>query len=243
MPQQSRYVLDQHAAPPGAAAKPRSEEFLLDVMVRDKKERRVNGPKPENSQMFDNREQKNFISFRCVQGAETVGAGGTRTVLDPLRQIRLVTMIFQCYDTDARRLAYDAAVDLLEGELPQDVCMAVMAIVHKLEVLQPFTNDPLLLRKAIDRATRSQNTDFSEDTEMVGKQLEQMLSPSTGGTLFTRGQISNAGTTLAAQERTADPSARSWRPSTAVRTAGSYGLVRESARREASKPSGLTTRP
>src|SRR5437762_5307217 len=154
-----------------------SEEVLLDVVVRDKKGRPVNNLKPEDFQIFDNGEQKQIIAFRLVQGGEAVAAGGARTQLDPLRQVRLVTMIFQCWNNDARRLAHDAAVGLLKGELPQNVYMAVMTIDHKLEVLQPFTNDPALLRKAMDRATGSQNTDFSKDTELCGRTSSRCWVP------------------------------------------------------------------
>src|SRR5947207_287866 len=192
------------APPPAAAVRTSSEEVLLDVVVRDKKGHPVNNLKPEDFQVFDNGEQKKIIAFRLVQGGEAVAAGGSRMPLDPLRQVRLVTMIFQCWNNDVRRLARDAAVGLLKGELPQNVYMAVMTIDRKLEVLQSFTNDPALLRKAIDRATRSENTDFSSDTAMVQKQLEQMVGPDTSGVQSIQGQISNEQTTLAAQGRSVD---------------------------------------
>jgi len=184
-----------------------SEEVLLDVVVRDKKGRPVNNLKPEDFQIFDNGEQKQIIAFRLVQGGEAVTAGGARTQLDPLRQVRLVTMIFQCWNNDARRLAHDAAMGLLKGELPQNVYMAVMTIDHKLEVLQSFTNDPVLLRKAIDHATRSENTDFSSDTAMVQKQLEEMVGPDTNGAQSIQAQVSNQNAALAAQGRSVDTAA------------------------------------
>ncbi|PYV20271.1 MAG: hypothetical protein DMG24_23340, partial [Acidobacteria bacterium] len=134
-----------------------------------------------------------------VQGGEAIGSGGTRTPLDPLRQIRLVTMVFHCSDTNSRRLAHDAALDLLKGELPQNVYMAIMTIDFKLEVLQPFTNDTALLRQAIDRATRSQSTDFSKDTETVRRQLEQMLGPNTSGAQSVQEQVNSSGPTLSGQ--------------------------------------------
>jgi VWFA-related protein len=164
----------------GPAIKAAAEEVLLDVVVRDKKGHRVDDLKPEDFQIFDNGEPKKITSFRLVRGGEAIGAGGTRTQLDPLRQIRLVTMIFHCSDNNARRLARDAALDLLKGELPQNVYVAIMTIDFKLEVLQAFTNDTALLRQAIDRATRGNVTDFSRDTESVRRQLEQMLGPAGG---------------------------------------------------------------
>ncbi|MGD0923452.1 MAG: VWA domain-containing protein [Terriglobia bacterium] len=157
-----------------------AEEVLLDVVVRDKKGHRVDNLKPEDFQIFDNGEPKKITSFRLVQGGEAIGTSGTgstRTQLDPLRQIRLVTMIFRCTDNNSRRLAHDAAVDLLKGELPQNVYMAIMVIDFKLEVLQAFTNDTTLLRQAIDRATRSDVANFATDTELVRTQLEHRLAP------------------------------------------------------------------
>ena len=178
------------------AIKAAAEEVLLDVVVRDKKGHRVDDLKPEDFQIFDNGEPKKITSFRLVHGGEAIGAGGTRTQLDPLRQIRLVTMIFHCSDNNARRLAHDAALDLLKGELPQNVYMAIMTIDFKLEVLQAFTNDTALLRQAIDRATRSHVTDFSKDTETVRRQLEQMLGPNAGGAQTLQGQINSSAPTV-----------------------------------------------
>ena len=157
-----------------------AEEVLLDVVVRDKKGHRVDNLKPEDFQIFDNGELKKITSFRLVHGGEAFGTSGTgnvRTQLDPLRQIRLLTMIFHCSDNTSRRLARDAALDLLQGELPQNVYVAIMVIDFKLEVLQAFTNDTALIRQAIDHATRSDVTDFSKDTEWVRIQLEHRLGP------------------------------------------------------------------
>src|SRR5260370_6320614 len=197
----------QNPAPPqqGTAVRTTSEEVLLDVVVRDKRGHPVNNLKPDDFQVFDNGEQKKIVAFRLVQGGEAVIEGGARTQLDPLRQIRLVTMIFQCGSNDARRLAHDAAMGLVKGEVGQNVYMAVMTIDRKLEVIQSFTNDPALLRKAIDRANRSENTDFSADTAMVQKQLEQMVGPNTNGAQSIEGQIRDQSTTTAAaQERAPD---------------------------------------
>ena len=174
------------------AIKGAAEEVLLDIVVRDKKGHRVDDLKPEDFQIFDNGEPKKITSFRLVQGGEAIGTGATgttRTQLDPLRQIRLVTMIFQCWDTNARRLAHDAAYDLLKGELPQNVYMAIETIDFKIEVIQAFTNDLALIRKGIDRATRSENADFSKDTEAVRRELEQMLGPNTTATQTAQDQI------------------------------------------------------
>ena len=192
---------------PGPAIKGAAEEVLLDVVVRDKKGHPVDDLKPEDFQVFDNGEPRTITSFRLVRGEEAIGAGGVRTQLDPLRQIRLVTMIFQCSDNNARRLARDAALDLLKGELPQNVYVAIMAIDFKLEVIQAFTNDPELLRRAIDRATRSHVTDFSRDTETVRRQLEQMLGPNIGGAQTPQDQLNSSSPGVSSQGPPTNPGA------------------------------------
>ena len=115
-------------------------------------------------------------------------------------------MIFHCWDNNARRLAHDAALDLLKGELPQNVYVAIMTIDFKLEVLQAFTNDTALLRQAIDRATRSNVADFSKDTESVRRQLEQMLGPA-GGAQTPQEQINSSAPTVTGGGPPANPGA------------------------------------
>lgn len=204
----------QTLSAPAPIVKSSAEEVLLDVVVRDKKGREVTNLKAEDFQVLDNGEPKKITSFRLVEGRESVQASGARSLLDPLRQARLVTMIFQFRSeaarrlaqggaggqgstltasgtdrgslytgsgTEARRLAQEAAEYFLKQDLPPNVYTAIMAIDHKLQVLQPYTNDPGLLRKAIDRATDTQITDFSADTERARRELEQAVGPNPAG--------------------------------------------------------------
>lgn len=157
-----------------------SEEVMLDVVVRDKKGRIVRDLKSEDITVTDNGERRSIKSFRLVEGGESVSSSGARAQLDPMRQIRLITLIFQGLSPDGRRLAKDASMSLIKSELPQNVYVAVMAIDHKLEAIQSFTNDRELLRKAIDRATSGAN-DFTNDSIQVRTQLEDMLGSNRGG--------------------------------------------------------------
>src|SRR5690242_16992707 len=131
----------QPAAPKplGDSIKATTNEVVLDGVVRDKKGRAVNNLKAEDFHITDNGDAETIKSFRLVTGSDAIATGGARTKLDPLRQIRLVTLIFHCYNNDARRLAHDAAIDLLKNEFPQNVYMSVMTIDHRIEVLQAFT--------------------------------------------------------------------------------------------------------
>lgn len=156
------------------------EEVVLDVVVRDKKNRAVKDLKAEDFEVIDNGEKRAIKSFRLVQGDEAVNANGGRTQLDPMRQVRLLTLIFDGLDNDGRRLSRDAGLSLLKDELQPNVYISVMAIDHALEAIQPFTNDRELLKKAIQRATGG-SSNFASDTARVRAQLQQMLGPNQSG--------------------------------------------------------------
>lgn len=176
-----------------AVIKGGAEEVVLDVIVRDKHGKAVIDLTPRDFEITDNGEKHPVKSFRLVQGAEAiapVSGAAQRTQLDPLRQIRLVTLIFQGLDLTGRKMARDASLDLLKSDLPQNVYMAVMVIDHQLEALQKFTNDRELLKKAVLRATGSDNTNFVADTERVQAELQQVLGPNTAGQ-STQQQVNN----------------------------------------------------
>ena len=158
-----------------------AEEVVLDVIVRDKHGKAVTDLTPQDFEITDNGTPHPVKSFRLVTGAESISAPGQRTQLDPLRQVRLVTLIFQGLDLTARKMARDAALDLIKSDLPQNVYMAVMVVDHQLEAIQRFTNDRELLKKGILRATGGDNTNFVGDTERVQAELQQMLGPNSGG--------------------------------------------------------------
>jgi VWFA-related protein len=162
---------------PQTTLKSKAEDVLLDVVVRDKKGRLITGLKADDFHIFDNGQPKAIDAFRLVQGREAVQGGGVRSRLDPLQEIRLITMVFQSASPNARRLAHDAAADLLRGELPQNVYIAVMKIDHKLQIVQGFTNDIIVLRKAIDAVARGESTDFTRDAQLLKEQLEHGLGP------------------------------------------------------------------
>jgi VWFA-related protein len=179
-----------------AAFKARAEETVLDVVVRDKKGRQVNNLKESDFTVTDDGQSRPIKSFRLVQGTEAINSSGGRTQLDPLRQLRLITLVFQGGDQNGKKLARDAAMELIKGELAQNVYISVMAIDHKLQAIQPFTNDRDLLRKAIARATASVN-DYTSDTIQVRKDLEQMLGPVQGGDTSLTGQANALSATAA----------------------------------------------
>src|SRR5690349_16874258 len=110
-----------------------SEEVVLDVIVRDKKGKTIKDLKPEDVEVLDNGQKREIKSFRLVEGREAV-TGSARKELDPLRQVRLVTLLFERLGQNGRRLAREAALDLIKDD-QQNVYYAVMTLDQQLNAL------------------------------------------------------------------------------------------------------------
>ena len=175
----------ENSASPGMNAK--GEEVVVDVIVRDKKGRAITNLTRSDFSVFDDGKPRPVQSFRFVDGVAAASAAnvqGSSAHVDPLRQIRLVSLIFDRMGIDGRRLSGQAALDLLKENLPQNVYMAVFSLDRKLEALQSFTNNRDLLRKAVEHATSGGYTEFGSDSAGIEKQVEQeLLGPNVSGKL------------------------------------------------------------
>ncbi len=149
------------SAPPGTRAQPAPadptirtavQEVVVDLIVRDRKGRFIGDLRPEEVEVLEDGRPQRIVSFRLIQGRAATERGES-VRLDPLRQIRLVSLVFDRLGQDARRLARRAALDLLQNHSSPNTYYAVLRIDHSLGVLQPFTRDPGKLRAAVERAT------------------------------------------------------------------------------------------
>ena len=164
-----------------------TEEVLLDVVARDKRGRPVNDLKAEEIEVYEDGVKQHPTSFRRVDRNQTVGTTtATATpsgaavnapppVVDPLRQINLVTMIFERLNTESRVLARDAATDFLKSELRPNTMVAVFTLEQRMNVLAQFTNNYERLKQAVDRATGSASMQFAEQSEAIQRQLENLI--------------------------------------------------------------------
>ena len=157
------------------------DEVLLDLIVRDKKGKPVSDLKPEDITVADNGAKQTLTSFRLVQGSEAVSATGAATPLDPLRQVRLVTLAFEPLAApDQRKMARSAAIDLIKGEQGVNVFYSVVVIDTRLLVLQKFTKDRDALTKAIERATEGVSAPrLSSESDAIMAELKRNLGGQT----------------------------------------------------------------
>lgn len=176
----------------GATIRTGTQEVLLDVVVRDKKGQRVNNLEPGELEITDNGVVRKITSFRLIEGDRDIAssepgapkpasASRPKQAVDMERPIRLVTLIFNRLDLNARTIARTAALDLLKNEFPQNVYMGVLVLGDSLEALQPFTNDIGLLRKAVERATGGAYQEFISDSARIEQEMQQQLGPATAG--------------------------------------------------------------
>jgi VWFA-related protein len=183
------------AKPSGQAQKPRtsdqgptvrigSEEVLLDVVVRDKKGRPLTDLKADDIEVYEDGVKQQINSIRKVEKTDLIeGADASNNAagaapgyaVDPLRQINLVTMVFERLNNEGRLLARDAAREFLKSELRRNVMVAVFALDQRLQVLQQFTNDGAKLSAAVDRATGAASSKFAEQSEAIQRELENLL--------------------------------------------------------------------
>jgi VWFA-related protein len=164
-----------------------SEEVLLDIVVRDKRGRPVGDLKPGDIEIFEDGARQEFTSFRQVNRGAGQGAGAAKSsgvpasttkpnaTPDPLRQINLVTLVFERLNNESRVLARQAALDFLKTDLGENVFMSVYYLDQRLRLLQPFTGNRDHLQQAIESATGMASTQFADKSDALRREMETLL--------------------------------------------------------------------
>jgi len=158
------------------------DEVVLDLIVRDKKGKPVTDLKPVDLTVLDNDARQTLTGFRLVSGSEAIGANGAKVALDPLRQVRLVTLAFESTtEASQRKLSREAARDLVQGGQGANVFYSVVIVNTQLMALQPFTTDKAALVKAIDRATEGLGgPGITSESAAIQAELQRNLSNENG---------------------------------------------------------------
>jgi VWFA-related protein len=169
------------AAGSQATVKATVEEVVLDLVVRDKKGKPITDLRQDQVTVVDNGAKQNLTSFRLVRGSEAISSNGATTKLDPLRQIRLVTLAFEALgDPAQRKTARTAALDLVKGEQGTNVYYSVVVINTRLLVLQAFTKDKAALNAAIEKATMGVSVGkMISESDAIKAELRRNLNGAT----------------------------------------------------------------
>jgi len=180
-----------------------TQEVLLDVVVRDKKEHLIRNLKPEEIRVLEDGVPQTVKGFRFTDAEseepaiatapatvpQATAAKSTKTpALNPLHNLNLVTIVFEQMGPDSRLYAERAALQFLENEFRSNTYGGVYSLDYRLNALQPYTNNQGLLRQAITRATTGNYTAFRKDSENVLNNLAVEISSGRSGiTIGTAG--------------------------------------------------------
>jgi VWFA-related protein len=168
----------QQVPSPGQTLRVTAQEVLLDMVVRDRKGRPVLDIGQGEVEVFEDGVKQSITGFRLVDRGALKLSGPGATAPDPLHNINLVTMVFDRTgnDPEPRRLSREAALQFLSVSRTQNTYIAVFAIDYRLRIMQPFTNDPKLLRDAVELATMGKSNEYTAKAEQVHEALEKLAA-------------------------------------------------------------------
>jgi len=150
------------------------------MVFRDKKGRTIRDVQPQEIHVLEDGVEQNLTSFRLVEGNTTKPAApGTETAslgVDPMREIRLVTLVFEGLDVEEKRFFRQALEDILNMAPEQNLYFSILAVDQKLHVIQPFTADHAALLKSVDRSMMWSFVQYSNQSNEVKQSLKQTLS-------------------------------------------------------------------
>jgi len=159
-----------------------AQEVLLDMVFRDKKGKAIRDVRPEEIHVLEDGVEQNLTSFRLIEGngAEAAATPGTNTTtagrVDPLREIRLVTLVFEGLDAEGKRFFRQALKDILDMAPEQNLYFSILTVDQKLHVIQPFTSDHAALLKSVDKSMMWSFVQYETQSTEVKQSLKQMLS-------------------------------------------------------------------
>src|SRR5215469_13279560 len=178
--QQSQQNTSSQAAPP--TVRSTTQEVVLDMVFRDKKGRAIHDIRPEEIHVLEDGVEQKVTSFHLVEGKpgelSSVPKGsseGGSPVLDPMREVRLVTLVFEGLDQEGKRFFRQALKDILDMTPEQNLYFSVLTIDQRLHVVQPFTADHSALLKSVEKSAMWSFIQYSNNSTQVKSELKQVV--------------------------------------------------------------------
>ena len=113
------------------AVRSTAQEVVLDMVFRDKKGKTIRDIRPEEIHVSEDGVEQKVNSFRIVDGktAESLSefkapAESGSPSLDPMREVRLVTLVFEGLDQEGKRFFRQSLKDILDMA-PEQPAVAV----------------------------------------------------------------------------------------------------------------------
>src|SRR5436190_13932987 len=160
---------------PPATIHSNAQEVVLDMVFRDRKGKPIRDLRPGEIHISEDGVDQNLTSFRLIEGAPAKPAEGATPGLDPMREIRLVTLVFEGLDQEGKRFFRQALKDVLDMTPEQNLYFSILTIDQKLHVLQPFTSDHQALLKSVDKAAMWSFIQYQNNSAQVKSELKQVV--------------------------------------------------------------------
>jgi VWFA-related protein len=168
----------------------RATAILVDVVVRDKQGRSVLDLKPNDFEISEDGTPQDIGSFTLVSRGTGIGigvrvkkedpttvvtpTGGSQAADDAQQAPSVVAIVFDALSPEALRLCQRAALDNIRMVGATNARTAVFSTEPYVRVLQPYTNDPGLLRRAVQRLAPA-GTEVKDSREAKLIELRQRL--------------------------------------------------------------------
>ncbi len=160
-------LLAQTTTPPNTSTpiiRLSTKEVVLDMVVRDKKNKIVSDLKPDEIEVFEDGVKQKINNFEYVEGvaqlsAETSAANAapvqnSAQLLNSLRQVNFVTIVFGPMAPSNFDFARQAVFTFLKSGSLANTFVTVYRLDTRLRLIQPFTQDLAALNRAATAATR-----------------------------------------------------------------------------------------
>jgi len=150
-------------------------EVALDVVVRDKKGRPVRDLTAADFEIYEDGVRQQIESFRLVlreakgikrEEAEAKSTTPANLLRNSAASSGVVALVFDRLSPDARALARKAAMAYTDELIGSDFT-GIFLIDLSLHILQPYTDNPQLVKQAVDRATSTSISTFASNTEQT----------------------------------------------------------------------------
>jgi VWFA-related protein len=156
------------------------QEVVLDMVFRDKKGKAIRDVRPEEIHVLEDGAEQKLTSFRLVEGtsARSLNTGAPESGpvhLDPMREIRLVTLVFEGLDPDSKRFFRQAVKDILDSSPEPNLYFSILTIEQKLQCTQPFTADHAELLKSLERSSMWSFVQYSNQSAEIKQNLKQVV--------------------------------------------------------------------
>src|SRR5262245_18175694 len=165
-------------------------EVTLDVVVRDKKGRPVKDLTASEFEIYEDGVRQRVESFRLAlrepgtkadvnreKGATTTpAAAGTAASRDKTANPGVIALVFDRHSPDARSRARRAANAYAEEGLMASDFTGVFAIDMSLLTLQQYTDNPQLVKQAIEQATSRSTSTFASNNEQARSLADRQIA-------------------------------------------------------------------